>query len=171
MIIGVPKEIKTDEYRVSVTPAGVAELVRDGHSVFVQCGAGEGSGFSDAEYKAEGAKLLDDVSELFSLVDMIVKVKEPIAQEYELFKPRQILFTYLHLAADKTQTELLLEKGVRAFAYETLDVNGHLPLLEPMSEVAGKMAALMGSVHLGRYQGGSGLLIGGVTGTHRAKTK
>ena len=169
MIIGVPKEIKTDEYRVSVTPAGVAELVKEGHTVYVQSGAGEGSGFSDAEYEKAGAAILKDAEKLFQSADMIVKVKEPIASEYGLFKPNQILFTYLHLAADKPQTEFLLEKGIRAFSYETLEVNGHLPLLEPMSEVAGKMAALMGSVHLGRYHGGSGILSGGVTGTHRAK--
>ncbi|WP_345978981.1 alanine dehydrogenase [Sulfurimonas sp. HSL3-2] len=169
MIIGVPKEIKTDEYRVSITPAGVAELVKEGHTVYVQNSAGEGSGFSDTEYEKAGAALLTDVAKLFKLSDMIVKVKEPIPLEYELFKQKQMLFTYLHLAADKVQTEFLLEKGIRAFSYETLEVNGRLPLLEPMSEVAGKMAALMGSVHLGKYHGGSGLLAGGVTGTHRAK--
>lgn len=169
MIIGVPKEIKTDEYRVSVTPAGVTELIKEGHGVYVQNGAGEGSGFGDEEYEKAGAVLLDDAAELFKLSDMIVKVKEPIALEYELFKPKQILFTYLHLAADRAQTEFLLEKKVRAFSYETLNVNGHLPLLEPMSEVAGKMAAIMGTVHLGKYNGGSGLLAGGVVGTQRAK--
>ena len=169
MIIGVPKEIKTDEYRVSLTPTGATELVKDGHTLYVQKSAGEGSGFSDEEYNQAGAIVLDDVAELFKLSDMIVKVKEPISVEYELFKPHQILFTYLHLAADKAQTEFLLQKKIRAFSYETLHVNGRLPLLEPMSEVAGKMAALMGSVHLGKYHGGSGLLAGGVTGTHRAK--
>ncbi|NCO00285.1 MAG: alanine dehydrogenase [Epsilonproteobacteria bacterium] len=169
MKIGVPKEIKTDEYRVAVTPAGVKELVHEKHMVYIQRGAGEGSGFSDAEYADAGAELLDDVAELFTLAEMIVKVKEPIAIEYKLFKPNQTLFTYLHLAADRELTEFLLEKGIRAFSYETLNVNGRLPLLEPMSEVAGKMASLMGAVHLGRYHGGSGLLIGGVVGTPRAK--
>ena len=169
MIIGVPLEIKTDEYRVSITPAGVAELIKDGHSVYVQNRAGIGSGFSDDAYKTAGAVLLEDSATLYDMVDMIVKVKEPIAAEYELFKPYQTLFTYLHLAADEAQTKFLLQKKIRAFSYETLYVNGHLPLLEPMSEVAGKMAALMGAVHLGKYQGGSGLLAGGVTGTHRAK--
>lgn len=169
MKIGVPKEVKTDEYRVAVTPAGVAELLRDGHVVYVQTSAGEGSGFSDKDYADAGASLLLEASEIFEIAEMIVKVKEPIASEYPLFRPNQTLFTYLHLAADEPQTRFLLEKGIRAFSYETLEVGRRLPLLEPMSEVAGKMAALMGSVHLGRYQGGSGLLAGGVVGTERAK--
>ncbi|MBU1659137.1 alanine dehydrogenase [bacterium] len=169
MIIGVPKEIKTDEFRVSMTPAGVRELVKNGHEVYVECSAGAGSGFDDAEYESAGAKLLENVAELFTKAEMIVKVKEPIASEYALFKTNQTLFTYLHLAADKTQAEFLLAKGIRAFSYETLQIHGRLVLLEPMSEVAGKMASLMGAVHLGRYQGGSGLLIGGVVGTPRAK--
>lgn len=169
MIIGVPKEIKTDEFRVAITPSGVKELTKDAHKVYVQKSAGEGSGFSDEEYALAGAVLVENASEVFDAAEMIVKVKEPIAQEYVLFKPNQTLFTYLHLAADKKQTDFLLEKGIRAFSYETLEVNGRLPLLEPMSEVAGKMASLMGAVHLGRYHGGSGLLIGGVVGTPRAK--
>lgn len=169
MIIGVPKEIKTDEYRVAVTPEGVAELCKDGHEVYVQNGAGEGSGFGDKDYVDAGASLLYDPSEIFDIAEMIVKVKEPIVNEYQYFKPNQILFTYLHLAADKVQTHFLLDKGIRAFSYETLEVDRRLPLLEPMSEVAGKMASLMGTVHLGRYHGGSGLLSGGVVGTERAK--
>ena len=169
MIIGVPKEIKTDEYRVSMTPAGSRELVRDGHTVYVQKGAGEGSGFEDEAYKNAGAIIIDDAAELFRISDMIIKVKEPIEIEYEMFREKQTLFTYLHLAADKKLTEFLLAKKIRAFSYETLHVNGKLPLLEPMSEVAGKMAALMGSVHLGKYHGGHGVLAGVVTGTHRAK--
>lgn len=169
MIIGVPKEIKTDEYRVSITPAGVAELVKDGHIVYVQNSAGEGSGFSDQEYVDLGAILIFEASAVYDVADIIVKVKEPIASEYALFKENQILFTYLHLAADETQTRFLLDKGIRAFSYETLEVGNRLPLLEPMSEVAGKMASLMGAVHLGRYHGGSGLLMGGVVGTERAK--
>ena len=169
MKIGVPKEIKTDEYRVAVTPSGVSELCKDGHTVYVQNHAGEGSGFSDKDYVYAGAKLLLEASEIFAVAEMIVKVKEPIASEYILFKENQILFTYLHLAADETLTRFLLDKGIRAFSYETLEVGGRLPLLEPMSEVAGKMASLMGTVHLGRYQGGSGLLAGGVVGTQRAK--
>lgn len=169
MIIGVPKEVKTDEYRVAVTPSGVKELVAENHKVYVQTHAGEGSGFSDADYKVAGAVLLESASELFNVADIIVKVKEPVAEEYALFKPNQTLFTYLHLAADEILTHFLLEKGIRAFAYETLEVEGRLPLLEPMSEVAGKMAAIMSAVHLGRYQDGSGLLIGGTVGTARAK--
>jgi len=169
MNIGVPKEIKTEEYRVSITPAGVKELSKEGHSVYVQISAGEGSGFSDEDYANAGASLLTSAEEVFEAAEMIVKVKEPIASEYELFKQNQTLFTYLHLAADEAQTRFLLEKGLRAFAYETLEVDRRLPLLEPMSEVAGKMAALMGVVHLGKYQGGMGLLAGGVVGTQRAK--
>ncbi|MBN2816488.1 MAG: alanine dehydrogenase [Campylobacterales bacterium] len=169
MKIGVPKEIKTDEFRVSMTPEGVVELVKLDHQVYVQKGAGDGSGFSDAEYEQAGAILTESAKEVFDAVEMIVKVKEPIECEYELFKDNQTLFTYLHLAADKPQTDFLLEKGIRAFSYETLEVDRRLPLLEPMSEVAGKMAALMASVHLGKYHGGSGLLAGGVVGTSRAK--
>lgn len=168
MIIGVPKEVKTDEFRVSMTPSGVKELCNESHSVYVQNGAGEGSGFSDEEYLLAGAKLLQTSQEIFDIADIIVKVKEPIESEYELFKEGQTLFTYLHLAADKAQTEFLLRKKIRAFSYETLEVDGRLPLLEPMSEVAGKMASLMGCVHLGKYHGGSGLLAGGVVGTSRA---
>lgn len=169
MNIGVPKEIKTEEYRVSITPAGVDELVKEGHTVYVQMGAGEGSGFSDEDYVAAGGSLLTSAEDVFDIAEMIVKVKEPIEIEYDLFKPNQTLFTYLHLAADEKQTRFLLEKGIRAFSYETLEIDRRLPLLEPMSEVAGKMASLMGAVHLGRYQGGEGLLIGGVVGTQRAK--
>ena len=169
MIIGVPKEIKSDEYRVAMTPAGVRELTAAGHAVHVQSGAGEGSGFPDAEYEAAGALLEPGIAEVYAVAETIVKVKEPIAAEYPLFKANQTLFTYLHLAADEPLTRFLLERGVRAFAYETLEVERRLPLLEPMSEVAGKMAGLMGAVHLGRYHGGSGILAGGVTGTPRAK--
>jgi len=169
MKIGVPKEIKKDEYRVSVTPSGVKELVREGHDVYVQMDAGAGSGFTDEDYVNAGASLLTSAAEVFEAAELIVKVKEPIKEEYEYFKTNQTLFTYLHLAADEAQTRFLLNKGIRAFAYETLSVNGHLPLLEPMSEVAGKMASLMGAVYLGRYHGGSGLLAGGVVGTRKAK--
>lgn len=169
MKIGIPKEIKKDEYRVSVTPSGVAELVGLGANVYVEASAGEGSGFSDQEYVDAGATILQDTLQLFNIADTIIKVKEPIEVEYSLFQENQTLFTYLHLAADEKLTRFLLEKKIRAFAYETLVVNGKLPLLEPMSEVAGKMAALMGAVHLGKYQGGRGLLTGGVVGTQRAK--
>jgi len=169
MIIGVPKEIKTDEFRVSLTPVGTEELIKDGHTVYVQSSAGEGSGFSDKDYRSVGASIIDSVIELFTLSELIIKVKEPIPQEYEYFKQKQILFTYLHLAADKVLTDFLLEKGIRSFSYETLEEDARLPLLEPMSEVAGKMASLMGAVYLGRYHGGNGLLAGGVVGTIRAK--
>jgi len=169
MTIGIPKEIKPDEYRVAVTPAGVDELVREGHKVYVQNHAGEGSGFSDEEYIEAGAALLLDASEIFEISEMIIKVKEPIKSEYKLFKQHQTLFTYLHLAADKTLTEFLLDQKIRAFSYETLEAQKRLPLLEPMSEVAGKMASMMGAVHLGKYNGGNGLLAGGVAGTQRAQ--
>lgn len=169
MNIGVPKEIKTEEYRVSITPAGVKELVGLGHSVYVQMSAGEGSGFSDEAYADAGASLLTSADDVFDVAEMIVKVKEPIEQEYPRFKQGQTLFTYLHLAADRPLTEFLLEKEIKAFAYETLNVNGRLPLLEPMSEVAGKMASIMGAFYLGKYQGGQGILAGGVIGTERSK--
>ena len=169
MKIGVPKEIKTDEYRVSITPEGVAELIREEHQVYVQAGAGEGSGFSDKAYANSGASLVSEASEVYDVSDIIIKVKEPILSEYALFKKNQILFTYLHLAADELLTRFLLDNKIHAFSYETLKVGNRLPLLEPMSEVAGKMASLMGAVHLGRYQGGNGLLCGGVVGTQRAK--
>lgn len=169
MKIGIPKEIKKDEYRVSVTPQGVTELLGLGAEVYLETLAGDGSGFSDQEYLDAGAVVLKNASEVFALADIIIKVKEPIESEYPLFKEKQTLFTYLHLAADEKLTRFLLEKKIRAFSYETLVVNGKLPLLEPMSEVAGKMAALMGAVHLGKYQGGLGLLAGGVVGTQKAK--
>jgi alanine dehydrogenase len=152
-----------------MTPAGVHELVALGATVHVQSGAGAGSGFSDADYVDAGALLLPTIEAVYASAEMIVKVKEPIEAEYGLLKPGLTLFTYLHLAADEVLTRVLLEKRVNAFAYETLVKEGKLPLLEPMSEVAGKMAALMGAVHLGRYHGGEGLLMGGAAGTHRAK--
>ena len=169
MNIGVPKEIKRDEYRVAMTPAGVKELIEEGHIVYIQASAGIGSGFSDEAYTLAGAKILLSAEEVFKRSELIVKVKEPIAVEYSLFKTNQILFTYLHLAADEKLTRFLLEKGIRSFAYETLELGNRLPLLEPMSEVAGKTASLMGAVHLSSYHGGEGILIGGVVGTQRAK--
>lgn len=167
MIVGVPREIKTDEYRVAMTPAGVRALCAGGHTVIVQRGAGEGSGFADGDYAAAGASAVSTIEELYGAAEMIVKVKEPIAVEYPLLRPGQILLTYLHLAADETLTRLLLERGVTSYAYETLRVGSRLPLLEPMSEIAGKMAALFGAVHLGRYSGGSGRLLGGAVGVER----
>lgn len=169
MVIGIPKEVKTDEFRVSITPAGVLELVKAGHQVIVEKNAGSGSGFEDAAYSSAGALLREEALEVYAEAEMIVKVKEPIASEYALFQKGQTLFTYLHLAADEALTKFLLEQEINAFAYETLSVDGRLPLLEPMSEVAGQMASLMGAVHLGCYHGGRGILPGGAVGTPRAK--
>lgn len=164
MIIGLPKEIKTDEFRVGLTPSGVKVLTNAGHILYVETKAGEGSGFSDDEYVRSGAKIIDSADEVWSLAEMIVKVKEPIAVEYPRLKEGLLLFTYLHLAADRNLTEELLRKKVTAYAYETLRVGRRLPLLEPMSEIAGRMATLFGSVHLGKYYGGSGRLLGGAVG-------
>jgi alanine dehydrogenase len=164
MIIGIPKEIKTDEFRVGMTPSGVMELIKAGHSVMVERGAGLGSGFEDSLYLNLGAVLLESADDVYEGADMILKVKEPIEVEYNRLKEGQILFTYLHLAADKRLTEMLCEKKITALAYETLRVGRRLPLLEPMSEIAGRMATLFGAVHLGRYNGGSGRLLGGAVG-------
>jgi alanine dehydrogenase len=167
MIIGVPKEIKTDEFRVGMTPSGVLELTKAGHTVLVEQGAGAGSGFEDDQYVDAGAVVLSNVDELYGRSEMILKVKEPIEIEYDRLKESQILFTYLHLAADKRLTEVLCEKKITALAYETLRIGRRLPLLEPMSEIAGRMATLFGAVHLGRYFGGSGRLLGGTVGVER----
>ncbi|MBL8032200.1 MAG: alanine dehydrogenase [Leptospiraceae bacterium] len=168
MVIGVPKEIKKLEFRVAMTAEGVREAIAAGHNVLVEAGAGVGSGISDADYAAAGAGLMSR-DEVFSGAEMIVKVKEPLAAEYGLFKPGQILFTYLHLAPDRAQTEALLRARVTAFAYETLEVNGELPLLTPMSEVAGRMAPLMGSFFLQKRFSGTGVLPAGATGTESAR--
>lgn len=164
MIIGIPKEIKTDEFRVGMTPSGVRELIKAGHSVLVEQGAGEGSGFDDLSYAEAGAQLLNSAGEVYAQAGMILKVKEPIEAEYALLREEQVLFTYLHLAADKRLSEVLCEKKITAFAYETLRIGRRLPLLEPMSEIAGRMATLFGAVHLGRFYGGSGRLLGGAVG-------
>lgn len=164
MIIGVPKEIKTDEFRVGITPSGVRELVKTGSSVLIETGAGLGSGFEDSQYVQAGGTIVDNADELYGRSEMILKVKEPIEVEYARLREGQILFTYLHLAADKQLTEVLCEKKITALAYETLRVGRRLPLLEPMSEIAGRMATLFGAVHLGRYNGGSGRLLGGAVG-------
>jgi len=164
MIIGVPKEIKTDEFRVGVTPSGVRELVKHDNSVLIETGAGLGSGFEDFAYTQAGGMIVDNADELYGRSEMILKVKEPIEVEYARLREGQILFTYLHLAADKRLTEVLCEKKITALAYETLRVGRRLPLLEPMSEIAGRMATLFGAVHLGRYNGGSGRLLGGAVG-------
>ncbi len=164
MHIGIPKETKAQENRVSMVPGSVAELVKRGHSVFVQRGAGIGSSYPDEQYQAAGATLLDTAGEIFAAAGLIVKVKEPQPQEIALLEPRHILFTYLHLAASKPLTEGLMASGCTAIAYETIEVNRHLPLLEPMSEIAGRMSAIVGSYHLARHQGGRGSLLGGVPG-------
>jgi alanine dehydrogenase len=171
MIVGVPKEIKNEEYRVAVTPIGVKEFVRAGHKVVVERGAGVGSGFDDVAYKAAGAKLAK-VDDVFAEADMIVKVKEPLPVEYPKFKKDQILYTYLHLAASyaKGLTKGMLKAGIRGIAYETVEFpNGAHPLLAPMSEVAGRLAIQAGATHLQKENGGSGVLLGGVTGVPPAK--
>ena len=164
MIIGVPKEIKEQEQRVALLPSAAEQLKRRKHSVIVQKNAGLGSGYSDDEYKKAGAEIVDSAEEVFQRADMIVKVKEPLPAEFPLLRKGQILFTYLHLAASKPLTEALLESGVTGIAYETIQVNNRLPLLEPMSEVAGRMSVVMGANYLAKYNGGSGVLLGGVPG-------
>jgi alanine dehydrogenase len=169
-VVGVPKEIKDMEGRVSMQPDGVAELVHHGHKVYVQAGAGEGSGFSDEEYDEAGSHLVDGPEEVFESSDLIVKVKEPVPEEYDRFREGQQLFTYLHLAADKELTEFLMERKINSIAYETVEASdGSLPLLTPMSEVAGRMSIQAAAHHLESPQGGAGLLLGGVPGTPAAK--
>ncbi len=164
MIIGVPREIKEQESRVGLVPAGAKQLVARKHEVLVQKSAGVGSGFSDEAYEIAGAKIIEDASELFERAEMIVKVKEPLPAEYKLLRKGQILFTYLHLAASRTLTDALLASGVTGVAYETIQVGNRLPLLEPMSEVAGRMSTVMGAYFLGKHNGGTGVLLGGVPG-------
>jgi alanine dehydrogenase len=168
--IGVPKEIKTHEYRVGLTPTGARELALHGHTVVVEQNAGAGIGFTDATYQAAGATVLASADAVFAQADMIVKVKEPQPQEIARLRAGQVLFTYLHLAADRTQTEGLLRSGATCIAYETVtDPFGTLPLLAPMSEVAGRMAVQVGAHCLEREQGGAGILLGGVPGVPPAK--
>ncbi len=165
MIIGIPKEIKIDEHRVALPPSGVREFAGRGHSVFVQSGAGEGSGFPDQEYQASGAEMLGSAAEVWSRAEMIIKVKEPQGSELDYLHSDMVLFTYLHLAAEAQLTEALLRAGVTGIAYETVeDDAGRLPLLEPMSEVAGRMATQVVSHYLERHRGGRGMLLGGVPG-------
>ena len=164
MIIGVPREIKEQEYRVALLPSGAYQLAKRGHQVVVEQGAGVGSGFADAEYRDAGAVLVDSHAAVFEKAELIVKVKEPLPAEYDLLQPRHILFTYLHLAANKTLTEALMKSGVAALAYETVEVNRRLPLLEPMSEIAGRMSILVGGYFLAKHFRGSGVLLGGVPG-------
>ncbi len=170
MIICVPKEIKANENRVAITPAGVASLVQNGHSVFVETTAGLGSMITDEEYVAAGAKILPTAEETWAKAEMIIKVKEPLESEYKFFKKDLLLFTYLHLAAEEALTKALLEKGVVGLAYETVQpVNGSLPLLAPMSEVAGRMSVIVGANILAKHHGGGGMLLGGVPGVPAAK--
>ncbi len=168
MIIGVPKEIKIEEFRVGITPVGARELVRGGHAVLVETGAGAGSGFSDDEYRKAGAEI-SARDEVFQRAELIVKVKEPVTSEYPLLREGVGLFTYLHLAPNLELTRVLLEKKVTGLAYETLERDGKLPLLAPMSEIAGRMAPLMAAFYLQKFKGGSGVLPTGVSGVRPGK--
>jgi len=169
MKVGTVKEVKKLEFRVGLTPSNVSEYVAAGHEVFVQAGAGEGTYLSDEEYKAAGATILPTAKDVWETCDMIVKVKEPLAEEYDLIQEDQIIYTFLHLAADKPLTDALLAKKAKAVAYETItDKHGGLPLLRPMSEVAGKLSVQMGARCLEKPQGGSGMLLGGVPGVPKA---
>ena len=168
MLIAVPKEIKREEFRVALTPAGAAELTQAGHRVLVESGAGSGSGFSDDQYLQGGATVVPR-NELFAQAELVVKVKEPLAEEFALLREGQTLFTYLHLAPNLELTRFLMERGITALAYETLEVNATLPLLAPMSEVAGRMAPLVAATCLQRWQGGSGILPTGAVGVGPAK--
>jgi alanine dehydrogenase len=170
MKIGVPKEIKTLEFRVGMTPSGVVELVHDGHEVYVETNCGLGIGMTDADYEQAGATVLKTAQEVFAVADMIVKVKEPQLHECAMLRPDQVLFTYLHLAADRAQTEALLQSGTTAIAYETVTAaDRSLPLLTPMSEVAGRLSIQCGAYALQKANGGRGVLLGGVPGVEPAK--
>ena len=170
MKVGIPREVKNHEYRVAITPAGVHELSRHGHDVFIETGAGLGSSITDEEFAHAGAKILGSADEVWGTGDLILKVKEPIAEEYHRMRPGQVLFTYLHLAADKACTDALLANRVTGIAYETVQLaDGSLPLLAPMSEVAGRLAPQVGAYHLMRQGGGYGALLGGVPGTHASR--
>ena len=164
MKIAIPREIKKQEYRVSLLPSVAYQLVQQGHTVLVEQGAGEGTGYPDADYEKAGAKLIDEHAALFAEGDLVVKVKEPLPEEYSLLRPGQVLFTYFHLAANRDLTEAVCRSGVTALAYETIEINGRLPLLEPMSEIAGRMSVLVGGYFLARHYGGAGILLGGVPG-------
>ncbi|MET7770214.1 alanine dehydrogenase [Nocardia sp. NPDC005366] len=169
MKIGVPREIKEQEFRVALTPAGAGELTRHGHEVLVEAGAGAGSGFGDGDYLAAGARLAPTAEQVWRTADLILKVKEPIAPEYPRLRPGQVLFTYLHLAASHECTEAILRSGITAIAYETVRAaDGSLPLLAPMSEVAGKLGTQVGAYHLMAPLGGAGVLLGGVPGVRPA---
>ncbi|MCB9417014.1 MAG: alanine dehydrogenase [Mycolicibacterium sp.] len=170
MRVGIPTEIKNNEYRVAITPAGVSELVRRGHDVVVQAGAGEGSAIHDDDFKAAGAQIIEGPDKVWAEADLLLKVKEPIEPEYSRMRKGQTLFTYLHLAASRPCTDALLASGTTSIAYETVQTaDGALPLLAPMSEVAGRLSAQVGAYHLMRTQGGRGVLMGGVPGVAPAK--
>ena len=170
MIIGVPKEIKISENRVGMTEAGAKQLTKEGHTILVEKDAGVGSGISNEQYEKAGAKIIDTKKDVYAKADMIMKVKEPLPDEYELLKENQILYTYLHLAAEAKLTKVLAERKVKSVAYETIQLeNGSLPLLTPMSEVAGRMATQVGAFYLQKDHGGKGILLGGVTGVMPGK--
>jgi alanine dehydrogenase len=170
MRVGVPTEVKNNEYRVAITPAGVNELLRNGHEVVIQQDAGAGSAIPDEYFVAAGARILPTADDVWASADLILKVKEPVAEEYHRMRKDQVLFTYLHLAASRACTDALLESGTTAIAYETVQLpDGSLPLLAPMSEVAGRMAPQVGAHHLQRDAGGRGVLMGGVSGVYAAK--
>jgi alanine dehydrogenase len=162
--IGVPKEIKESENRVALLPSAAYVLIKHGHKIIVERGAGIGAAYRDKEYEDAGAEMVDTPEEVFAKADLIVKVKEPQPSEVALLEPRHTLFTYLHLAASKQLTESLVATGCTAIAYETIEVNGRLPLLEPMSEIAGRMSVIVGAYHLAKHRGGRGILLGGVPG-------
>ena len=164
MVIGIPKEIKEQEQRTALVPSAAELLTKRGHTVLVEKSAGVGSGYPDEEYRKAGAEIVDLAKDVFARADMIVKVKEPLPAEFPLLRKGQILFTYLHLAASKALTDALLKSGVTAVAYETIQVGNRLPLLEPMSEIAGRMSVVMGAYFLAKHNGGSGVLLGGVPG-------
>jgi alanine dehydrogenase len=170
MKVGVPKEVKNNEYRVAITPAGVHELATHGHQVFIQHDAGVGSAIPDADFVAAGGQILPTADDVWRTGDLILKVKEPVAEEYHRMRKDQVLFTYLHLAASRACTDALVDSGITAIAYETVQLpDGSLPLLAPMSEVAGRMAPQVGAHHLQRDGGGRGVLMGGVSGVYAAK--
>ncbi|PZG09506.1 alanine dehydrogenase [Micromonospora craterilacus] len=171
MKVGIPREVKNHEYRVAITPAGVNEFTRGGHQVFVEAGAGLGSSITDEEFAAAGAKILDSADEVWDAAELVLKVKEPVAEEYHRMREGQVLFTYLHLAASRDCTQALLDRKVTGIAYETVELpDRSLPLLAPMSEVAGRLAPQVGAFYLMRTGGGRGVLPGGVSGVYAAKT-
>lgn len=165
MIIGVPKEIKNNEHRVAITPSGVNDMIKSGHKVYIENNAGIGSGFNNSEYEASGAIVVESAKGIFDISDMIIKVKEPLESEYDFFKEGQILFTFLHLAPDPKLTKALLNKKIIGIAYETIELDdGSLPVLIPMSEVAGRMSTQVGAQFLENHEGGKGILLGGIPG-------